>query len=35
VAEDGAGGPGTSGVPAGQPAGIDTSAAHPARVYDY
>jgi len=34
VAEDGAGGPG-AGVPAGQPAGIDTSVAHPARVYDY
>ena len=34
MAEDGAGGPG-AGVPAGQPAGIDTSVAHPARVYDY
>ncbi len=35
MAEDRADGPGTAGGPAGEPAGIGTSVAHPARVSDY
>ena len=35
MAEDKADGWLTAPVPAGQPADIDTSVAHPARVYDY
>jgi S-adenosyl methyltransferase len=35
VAEDRADSQGTAGIPSGQPARVDTSVAHPARVYDY